>query len=223
MTGLQIGIFASFIGVGLGAASIVGYVRWRRWQRQLLVWQGFAASRGWYFMATPGFMYATGTMELKGSHAGRPFSVETEDRGRGQAFHFVTIVRHALGDGFPREVTIRPETAGDKVLKLFGVKDEELGDASLDAVLDLKNVTPQARAVLLGADLRRPLLNVARTFETFTIEDGVLTAEVPHVPRTTIELYGLLTPVRELAEAIRGASGHTVERAKREGQEGATP
>ncbi|WP_163783435.1 hypothetical protein [Myxococcus vastator] len=72
MTGLQIGIFASFIGVGLGVASIVGYFRWRRWQRQLVVWQGFAASRGGYFMATPGFMYATGTMELKGSHAGRP-------------------------------------------------------------------------------------------------------------------------------------------------------
>ncbi|WIG95001.1 hypothetical protein [Myxococcus sp. SDU36] len=76
MTGLQTGIFASLIGVGLGAASIVGDVRW---QRQLLVWQDFAASRGWYFMATPGFMYSAGTLELKGSHAGRPKREGQED------------------------------------------------------------------------------------------------------------------------------------------------
>ncbi len=221
MTGIQIGIFASVFGVGLGAASLIGYVRWQHWKQQLQTWQDFATTRGWRFMATPGFMYSAGTLELKGSHAGRPFTVETEHRGQGKTFHIVTIVRHKLGDGFPREVTIRPEKAGDTFLKLFGVKDEELGDASLDDALNLTNVTPRARAILLSAGMRRPLLNLAHVFETFSIENGVLSAEVIAVPRTTIEMYGLLTPVRELADAVRGALGQTRSGAESTGQEGA--
>jgi hypothetical protein len=86
MTGTQIGIFASVFGVGLGAASLIGYVRWRHWKQQL---------------------------------------------------------------------------------------------------------------------------RLARVFETFSIENGVLSAEVIAVPRTTIEMYGFLTPVRELADAVRGARGQT--------------
>ncbi|WP_241758599.1 hypothetical protein [Pyxidicoccus parkwayensis] len=205
MTGIQIGIFASVFGVGLGVASLIGYVRWRHWNQQLQTWQDFATTRGWSFMARPGFMYSAGTLEMKGRHAGRSFTLETEHRGQGKTFHIVTIIRHELGDGFPREVTIRPEKVGDKFLKLFGVKDEEIGDESLDDALDLRNVTPRARAVLLSASMRRPLLNLARVFETFSIENGVLTAEVIAVPRTTLEMYGLLSPVRELADAVRGA------------------
>lgn len=223
MTWLHIGIFACFLGVGLGVATLIGYYRWRRWQKQIRLWQEFATTRGWQFMPTPGFMYSAGTLSMTGSYAGRPFTVETEHRGQGKSFHIVTIVRHALGDGFPREVTIRPEKVGDKLLKLFGVKDEELGDAGLDAALDLKNVTPHARAVLLSAGMRRPLLNLARGFETFSIENGALAAEVIGVPSTTVEMYGLLTPVRELADAVQGVRGHTGWRAEGEGQEGTNP
>jgi hypothetical protein len=48
----------------------------------------------------------------------------------------VTLVRHGLGNGFPREVVIRPEPLGDTVRRLFGNKDEDVGDASLDNALD---------------------------------------------------------------------------------------
>ncbi|NTX40548.1 hypothetical protein HUA78_39590 [Myxococcus sp. CA033] len=209
MTWTQIGIFASVFGVGLGVASVIGYVRWRHWTQQLQTWQDFANTRGWSFTATSGFMYSAGTLEMKGRHAGRTITVETEHRGFGRSFHIVTIIRHGLGDGFPREVTIRPETLGDTFLRLFGVKDEDVGDAGLDKALDLRNVTPKARAFLLNAEMRRPLLNLAHVFETFSIESGVLTVEVISVPRTSIDLYGLLTPVRELADAVRGARGPT--------------
>lgn len=205
MTGTQMTIFASIFGVGLGVASLIGYVRWQRWKQQIRTWQDFAKSRGWSFVAIPGFMYSAGNLEMKGRHAGRPISVETEHRGAGKTFHIVTIIRHGLGDGFPREVTIRPETLGDTFLRLFGVKDEDVGDASLDNALDLRNVTPKARAVLLRAEMRWPLLNLTRVFKNFSIENGVLTAEVIAVPRSAIEMYGLLTPVRELADAARGA------------------
>ncbi|WP_163862547.1 hypothetical protein [Myxococcus eversor] len=209
MSGIHMGIFSSVFGVGLGVASLIGYVRWQRWKQQLKTWQDFANTRGWSFVAKPGFMYSAGTMEMKGRHAGRTITVETEHRGFGRHFHIVTIIRHGLGDGFPREVTIRPETLGDTFLRLFGVKDEDIGDASLDNALDLRNVTPKARAFLLGAGMRRPLLDLARVFETFAIDNGVLTVEVIAVPRTPIEMYGLLTPVRELADAVRGARGDT--------------
>ncbi|MCY1019151.1 hypothetical protein [Pyxidicoccus sp. MSG2] len=209
MTGLQIGIFSGVFGVGLGAASLIGYVRWRRWQQTLQAWQDFATTRGWSFMATPGFMYSEGTLEMKGRHAGRSFTVETEHRGWGRAFHIVTIVRHKLGDGFPRDVTIRSKTRGDIFLMLFGAKNEEIGDASLDAVLDLDRVTPRASAVLLSAGVRGPMLNLANVFETFSIENGVLSVEVIAVPRTTREMYRLLAPVRELADAVQGARDPT--------------
>ncbi|MCY0997395.1 hypothetical protein OWM54_09635 [Myxococcus sp. MISCRS1] len=209
MTGTQIGIFASVFGVGLGVASIIGYVRWKHWKQQLQVWEGFAKTRGWSFMARSGFMYSAGTMEMKGRHAGRSITVETEHRGYGRHFHIVTIVRHGLGNGFPREVVIRPETLGDTVLRLFGNKDEDVGDASLDNALDLRNVTPKARTFLLRTEMKQPLLNLARAFEHFSIEDGVLTVAVIAVPRTTIELYELLKPVRELADAVRDTLGDT--------------
>ncbi|WP_223750348.1 hypothetical protein [Myxococcus sp. XM-1-1-1] len=209
MTGIQIGIFASVFGVGLGVASIIGYIRWKHWKQQLQVWEGFAKTRGWSFMARSGFMYSAGTMEMKGRHAGRSITVETEHRGYGRHFHIVTIVRHGLGNGFPREVVIRPETLGDTVLRLFGNKDEDVGDASLDNALDLRNVTPKARTFLLRTEMKQPLLNLARAFEHFSIEDGVLTVAVIAVPRTTIELYELLKPVRELADAVRDTLGDT--------------
>ncbi|QDE95266.1 hypothetical protein BHS05_04955 [Myxococcus xanthus] len=222
MTGLQIGIFAGILGAGVGVSSIVGYFRWRRWKQQIQTWQDFAATRGWSFMPTPGgFMYSAGTLKMEGSYAGRPLTLETEYRHQQKAYRIATIVRHELGDDFPREVVIRPEGLGDKFLKLFGVQDEQIGDAGLDAVLDLKNVTPQARAILLSAGMRRPLLNLARAFETFSIENGVLSAEViDDVPCTPIELYGLLTPVRELADAVQGTRGHTQWRSEGAGQEG---
>ncbi|WP_148282212.1 hypothetical protein [Corallococcus coralloides] len=71
--------------------------------------------------------------------------METEHLGHGRDFHIVTIVRHGLGNGLPREVTIRSESLGDRVLGLFGTKDEDVGDASLDKALDLRNLTPKAR------------------------------------------------------------------------------
>ncbi len=202
MTSLQAKIFATFIGVGLVVATLIGAYRWRTWKRQIKVWGDFAASRGWRFESQPGFMYSIGTLRLDGEHAGRPFIVETEHRGYGRHWHIVTIIRHDLGPRFPREVTIRPEKLAHKLGKLIGVRDEEIGDTQLDAALDLKNVTPQARDLLLGGRLHRPLLNLVRGFETFTIENGKLTAEVIDVPRTTIALYTLLAPVRELADAM---------------------
>ncbi|MBL0697320.1 hypothetical protein [Comamonas sp. JC664] len=202
MTILQVKIFATFLGVGLAIVSLIGAYYWRIWKRQIKVWGDFAASRGWRFEFQPGFMNLIGTLRLDGEHAGRPFIVETEHRGFGRYRHIVTIIRHDLGPRFPREVTIRPEKLAHKLGKLIGVRDEEIGDTQLDAALDLKNVTPQARDLLLGGRLHRPLLNLVRGFETFTIENGKLTAEVIDVPRTTIALYTLLAPVRELADAM---------------------
>ncbi|MFY1828455.1 hypothetical protein ACN47A_21200 [Myxococcus fulvus] len=203
------GIFSTVFGVGLGVASLIGYVRWRHWKQQLQMWEGFAKTRGWSFMARAGFMYTAGTLEMKGRLAGRPITVETEHRGTGKEYHIVTIVRHGLGNGFPREVTIRPETLGDTVLRLFGNKDEDIGEASLDNALDLRNVTPKARAFLLRPEMRQPLLDLARAFETFSIENGVLTVEVISVPRTAVAMYGLLKPVRGLVDAVRDTLGET--------------
>ncbi len=220
MTALHVGVFAVFLSIGLGIASIVGYFRWRIWKQQLRVWQDFAATRGWRFESTPGRLFSAGTLKLEGEHAGRPFTMETEHRRQGKHVPIITIVRHELGDGFPREVTIRPETLGDKFFKLVGVKqDEELGDARLDAALDLKNVTPHARAVLLSAGMRRPLLNLVHVFHTFTIEDGTVAAEVvDDVPRTLIELDVLMSPVRELGDAVQDTRGHTAWRADAAGE-----
>ncbi|MFP2960917.1 hypothetical protein ACLEPN_24680 [Myxococcus sp. 1LA] len=204
MNGFQPGIFASVFGVGFGIASLIGYVRRQRWKQQLQVWEEVAAERGWQFQSTPGFRYSAGTLPLKGTHAGRSLTVETEHRGTGKQFNIFTIVRHERGIGFPRELTIGPETLrGDKFLKLFGVKGEQAGNASLDAALGLHDVTPKVRAFLRHGDMQRTLLNVDHAFRTFTIKGGGLTAEVLDVPRTRAGLYALLTPVRGLADAVR--------------------
>ncbi|AEI62702.1 hypothetical protein [Corallococcus macrosporus] len=98
MNGFHPGIFAGVFGVGFGIAGLIGYVRWTRWKQQLQVWEEVAAQRGWRFQSTPGFLYSAGTLQLKGTHAGRSLIVETEHRGTGKSFNIFTIVRHELGD-----------------------------------------------------------------------------------------------------------------------------
>jgi len=141
-------------------------------------------------------------MEVEGLYQGQQLSLLTEQRGSGKSRYTVAVVRLDVSHALPVELSLEPETLGDRFLKLVGKRDEELGDAALDEAFDLKRLSPDARAVLRAPRVARPLLRLPRLFSRFSIEGGLLEVEQRGVPETPEGLEALVAPVLELADAL---------------------
>jgi hypothetical protein len=179
-----------------GLLPLIVWALWRNYQRRLEAWRAFARRHGWRFRES------LGSLEVEGLYQGQQLSLLTERRGSSKNRYTVTVVRLDVSHALPVELSLEPETLGDRFLKLVGKRDEELGDAALDEVFDLKHLSPDARAVLRAPRVARPLLRLPRLFSGFSIEGGLLEVEQREVPDTSEKLEALVAPVLELADAL---------------------
>lgn len=192
------------------AAALAGlaYFTWRANQRRRKAWSDFAARHDWSFEES------WGDMEVRGPFLGGELRLRTEMRRRGKSREIVTVLQLSLGDTLPPSLVLEPEGLGDKFLKLFGRKGEEVGDEALDAALDLKHVSPEARSILLAPRVREPLLALHRQYSRFSIESGRLTAEQRGLPETVGALELRVAPALALAEALDVVARHPEERVR---------
>ena len=158
-------------------------------------WSAFAARRDWGF-TTSG--KRSSVMELQGQHRGHELSLLTEARDGSEKRCDVTVLRMDLSDTVPRQFALPPE---DRLFKLLGGQDAQVGDAELDAALELQ-----------GARVRQHLLEVHRTYEHFTLEEGLLEAVYRGIPKTLEELETVLAPALELVDALDEAARQARER-----------
>lgn len=182
------------------------YLTWRQSRRLRTVWSAFAARRDWGFTASGKI---SGVMELQGQHQGHELSLLTEGRGSGTRRYDVTVLRMDLSDTVPRQLALTPE---DRLFKFFGGKDAELGDVELDAALELQGVTPEARALLQVPRVRQSLMGVVKSYERFTLEEGLLEAVHRGIPKKAEALEAVLAPALALVEALDEAAGQARER-----------
>lgn len=198
------------LGFGAGVGTLLVTFFWKQWKRRCAAWQTFASQRGLRFHETPGvFKYSPGTLTMQGLYQGFPLLLFTEYRGSGKNRHLVTVLRLELGAALPPGLIVKPERLGDKVLKLFGVRDEEVGDAALDDAFDLKNVTPRAHAMLVSPRVRGPLIKLGRAYSGFSLESGFLQVEKGEMPETAAELEAFMAPALLLARAVHATEEYT--------------
>jgi hypothetical protein len=179
----------------LAALLWVGAAIRRSQTKQRRVWSAFATRRGWGF-TTSG--KRSSVMELQGQHQGHELSLLTEGRGGSEKRCDVTVLRMDLSDTMPRQLSLTPE---DRLFKLLGGKDAQVGGAELDAALELQ-----------GARVRQHLLEVHRAYEHFTLEEGLLEAVYRGIPKTLEELETVLAPALELVDALDEAARQARER-----------
>ncbi|QSQ20302.1 hypothetical protein JY651_34290 [Pyxidicoccus parkwayensis] len=198
MAGLPLGTYVPALLIALFLA-LMTFALLRSRKNQHEAWKGLAARHDWTFSETPG------AMEVQGLHQGRQLSLLTEKRGAGKHRHHVTVLRLDLGDVLGRDLVLEPEGLGDRFLKLFGRRDEETGDAELDAALDLKRVSPEVRALLRAPEVGRRLLALREQAASFSIVAGMLEVEHHGIPETLGALEARVAPALELADALSTA------------------
>lgn len=190
----------ALLGMGLFVVLILALAA-RDKRRQRKAWLVFATRRGWSFTSSKDFM------EVQGLHQDRQLSLLTEVRGRGKGSHQVMVLRLDVSDLVPQELHLETEGLGNKFLKLFGVRDEELGDVALDSALDLKGLSPESHALLTTPQVGEHLLRAHRHYQRFSIVAGLLEAEHRGVPQSTETLETHIAPALALADTLIQAAG----------------
>ncbi|MFY2562421.1 hypothetical protein ACN469_32805 [Corallococcus terminator] len=190
----------ALLGTALFAVLVLALAA-RDKRRQRKAWLVFATRRGWSFTSSKDFM------EVQGLHHERQLSLLTEVRGRGQGTYQVMVLRLDVSDLVPQELTLETEGLGDKFLKLFGTRDEELGDVALDSALDLKGLSPESRALLTTPQVGEHLLRAHRHYQRCSIVAGLLEAEHRGVPQSTEALETHIAPALALADTLIQAAG----------------
>ncbi|NTX09439.1 hypothetical protein HUA76_01475 [Myxococcus sp. CA056] len=165
-------------------------------RRQRKAWLVFATRRGWSFTQSKDFM------EVQGLHQDRQLSLLTEVRGQNQGSYHVMVLRLDVSDVVPQELHLETEGLGDKFLKLFSVRDEELGDVALDSALNLKGLSPESHALLTTPQVGEHLLRAHRHYQRFSIVAGLLEAEHRGVPASTSALETHIAPALALADTL---------------------
>lgn len=184
----------------VGAALAFGFLYWMAHRRRLQAWRDFADQHGCDFTES------TASYKVRGRYRGKSFSMYTEHRRSGRSSQLFTVVRLELGTSLPPGLRIGPEGFGDKLRKVFGKRDDEVGDAELDAALDMKNLTDEARDTLRAPRVREPLLLLRQRCANFSIENEELQAEVRGMPASVDTLESLVAPALDLGDALREAS-----------------
>lgn len=182
------------------SVAMGGFALWKTHQRRDQSWRQFAALRDW------GYTSSLGTSEMAGLHLGRQFRMHTERRSTGKQTRLYTVVTMELGRVLPPDLHIRPEGFTDKFFKVFGRRDEEVGDAELDAMLHLTNLSDEAGDILCAPRVRQQLQLLRRQYVRFTIEDGQLEAERLDMPDSVEALESMVSPALLLSEALHEAA-----------------
>jgi hypothetical protein len=172
-----------------------GYLAWKVQAAQVAVWTEFARRHG----------LRQQRLRLEGSFEGVPLTVETQSRGSGKHRYVVAVVRLSVRDVFPPEFSLEREGLGDKVLKLFGKTDPEIGDEEFDRLFDLKNLSPEVTAVLHDKRVQKHLYSMASAYQAFSIRGGYLQAEKHRVPARPEELEQLIRPALEFTRTLEQA------------------
>ncbi|AEI62703.1 hypothetical protein [Corallococcus macrosporus] len=197
----------SLLPMVLAAIALVLVVTayWMRHQRRNRAWRQFAALHDW------SCIYSLGTWEVAGLHRGRQFRMRTErhqSNGPGQPHTYLcTVVRLEFGQALPPDVRIRPEGIADKLLKVIGQRDEDVGDAKLDALLNLEYLSDETRDILRAPGVRQQLMTLCRRFTDFTIEGARLTAMKRGMPDSVEALESLVAPALLLSDALHEVAG----------------
>ncbi|AKQ63710.1 hypothetical protein A176_000622 [Myxococcus hansupus] len=139
--------------------------------------------------------------------------MQTEHRRIGNSSQFFTVVRLPLNDSLPAELRIVPERFGDKLLKVFGKGDDEVGDAALDEALEIRNLSDAARRVLRAPRVREQLLLLQQHSSHFSIHNEALQVDKRGMPDNVDTLESFVVPALELADALLDAA--TKERERR--------
>ncbi|AKJ06166.1 hypothetical protein ATI61_11089 [Archangium gephyra] len=181
------------------ALVIVFFIIWYVHKVRVAAWAEFANRHG---------MHADG-LELEGTYEGYPMRLETQSRGSGKNQYRVTVLHLSTNGALPPEFSLEPEGLGDKLLKLFGKGDEELGDEQFDKRFDLSNLTASATEVLRHPSVQQHLYEMLSYYRAFHIREGWIQAEQRDIPSTADALEELTGPALMLAHTLEEAAGRT--------------
>jgi hypothetical protein len=196
--------------LGVLAVCVVAFViYWQTYKRRIQAWQDFANGRGWDLSQD------STSYKVQGQHRGLYFSLHTEERRSGKSSQLYTVAWVSLANTLPPALHIRSEGFGDRFLKVFGKRDDEIGDAEMDEALNLKNLTDDARNTLRDARVREKLLLLRQRSPTFFIENEELQVVTRGMPDSVEALERMVTPMLELADALHEAA--TRARSRRSG------
>jgi hypothetical protein len=168
-------------------------------RRRQRAWSDFAQRHG----LTLHSIGLTSLPHITGSYEGQQLELQVEQRGSGKNRSYVTVLHLDVIDAVPESLSLEREGLGDKFLKLFGRKDEEIGDDDFDRAFDLKNLDPESAILLRHPDVQRHLFTVAKTYHHFDIRQGLLSVEKRTVPVSPEALESFVQPALELAQALR--------------------
>jgi hypothetical protein len=182
--------------IALAVAGLVAYFAYRMHKVRVAAWAEFASRHG---------MHAEG-LRIEGDYEGYPLKVETQSRGSGKNRYTVTVLHLSTQGALPPDFSLEKEGLGDKVLKFFGKRDEEIGDDQFDRLFDLKNLSSAAARVLRNEGVQQHLYELSNLYATFHIRGGSIQAERRNVPSTADELEEFTGPALMLAHTLEEAS-----------------
>jgi hypothetical protein len=182
---------------------LVLFIIWKVHDGRVKAWAEFASRHG---------MHVDG-LQIEGTYEGYPMRLETQARGSGNSRYHVTVLHLSTNGALPPDFSLEPEGFGDKLLKLIGKRDPEIGDEQFDKRFDLSNLTPSTIRVLRHPSVQEHLYEMIGYYRTFHIREGWIQAEQRDIPSSADALEELTGPalllVHTLEEAARSTQGWT--------------
>jgi hypothetical protein len=178
---------------------IACFILWMVHKARVAAWAEFASRHG---------MHADG-LEIEGTYEGYPMRLETQSRGSGKSRYRVTVLHLSTNGALPPDFSLEPEGFGDKLLKLFGKGDAEIGDEQFDKRFELSNLTASTTQVLRHPSVQQHLYEMISYYRAFHIREGWIQAEQRGVPTNADALEELTGPALMLAHTLEEAAGRT--------------
>jgi hypothetical protein len=186
--------------IGIPVFIMVGilsmYLHLKRAQARVAAWAEFARRHG--LQIDRGL--------IQGDYEGYPLKLDLQSRGSGKSRYTVAVVRLSSQGTLPEDFSLAKEGLGDKVLKLFGKGDAEIGDKQFDRDFDLKNLSRETAKVLRQESVQQHLYEMVKHYEAFKIHRGWIQAEHRRMPSTVAELEAFTSPALMLAQTLAEAS-----------------
>ena len=162
--GMTIVLFLAFLAASLG---INVWVR----QRQGDVWKEVARELGLIFIAGGWFSNPT----IHGLHRDHRVDVRNEVVRHGKSRTIYTVVEVALGTEVSRGLQVYREGVFQKMGKVIGGEDIQVGDSALDEAFIIKGVPePRAVSILTDPSVKSALLVGQKRHESLRIDSGVV-------------------------------------------------
>ncbi len=179
--------------------ALVLFIIWKTHKVRAAAWAEFASRHG---------MHVDG-LQIEGTYEGYPMRLETQARGSGSNRHHVTVLHLSTNGSLPPDFSLEPEGFGDKLLKLFGKRDPEIGDEQFDKRFDLSNLTASTIRVLRHPSVQEHLYEMIGYYRAFHIREGWIQAEQRDIPSTVDALEELTGPALLLAHTLEEAARST--------------